>query len=246
MRAQRSLSDLGANPPQGHRMRRKLADLGAPAACSFTQDHVPCHRPPAESVPQTITDAVYHFRTPSLGGQTTRSSARLLTIFLPATAPCAARAAHRRSCAAVPRFGQPYAHVAARRLRALRQRRVDSTTSVNWKGRGSCKSNLLSSQAAPHWALPPVVTPSVNRPSSGVPLAPVLRPSQAAASLQVPPSVLRAILLPANWTSWTANPRAHLARSTLKSRAQRRFADLQGGVLRLNPPRKGTPCSTKS
>ena len=72
---------IGANPPQNSRMWRNPAYRGCARPTVFARFSVACQRGQAGSVPQVLTDAVYHFRTPSPGGHLPLASAQVSTIF---------------------------------------------------------------------------------------------------------------------------------------------------------------------
>lgn len=73
---------VGIFPPSISRYWRNLAHFRPASRSPFLRDEKACNRTIAASLPQVICGVVYHFRTPSPGGQRISKDVMLPTFFL--------------------------------------------------------------------------------------------------------------------------------------------------------------------
>lgn len=218
---------IGAKPPENSRIWRNSAEtLGVPKQ-SYARGAALCDALSVRAVPQSKSVCMYHFRTPSPGGQQAFSKTLLPAFFCAGTPAdiCPTR-----------QFG---AHLTSRASSRLTFAPLCLSTRKTSKGKRPWALNLSRLHALRHWALPPAVTPWANRPSSAVRSARVRRLLPAAASQPASRLAQQATFWRASSTSPTADARA-LQQTTSQ---ERRRALWHGGVLHFLPNSSEGPCS---
>ena len=207
-----------------------------------------CHVSSSALVPQYKTGAVYHFRTPSLGGQPECFHSRLSAIFLfPGRNEdwLLTRAAVRLNCAMVTQYARLSAQRRAIHSVQLSSRVFGRILGTQEEGVRACNLIPFRSLLQSRLALRPVATRRASRSSSVVPLELASQPSPAKALQQALQSAPRATCSPAKRTSPTADRLTGSARERPKVMKHRR-AVTRGGVFRLHTPQREVLCSRKS
>ncbi len=242
-------SAIGAFLPVDSRMRRNMAYSRRSGNLPFVRAEKPCDRCSSASLPQVICGAVYHFRTPSPGGQQMSKAIMLPTFFF---------VLHRWLCATgrgpswvlqsvmcIGRVGPS----AGDQQGYCKERMIDLgvcyPTRTSNKGRSKCVSNSQFSPPQQPSDLQPAVTRWVSRPFWAVPLAALALPHWAATLSRVQPWVQAPMSFTAKPIPADANSLTRRAR-VFQSHAKRRLAFGQGGVLRFKTPRSEALCSTRS
>lgn len=226
-------SAIGTFLPANSRMWRNPAHLSEAAQLGFASVTRSCQPEITASAPPSPAGVVYHFRTPSPGGQQTPRGALLPVFFCLTSRVCPVRGGdHRRNRAQAHRLASD----------CLTARVTAPTLCPTTKGCDPCQSNPLPSYAQQPLALRPAETRLANKPSSAVPSVQVPQPSPAAALSLVPPLGPRA-------TSFTVKPIPAAAGNSLRLTriqsipTQHRSANRRGGVLRLSVPTREASCS---
>ncbi len=235
-----STTVIGAKPPEYSRIWRNLADRPQFRKIRYAGSAGACNGGIVSAVPQNNPVGQYHFRTPSPGGQQVFPNTLLPTFF--SGMPRRSFTVRRQRRAVLCSFRQDRAHFGRAVSERLTLCEVEVSRPHTSKGKKSWLSNQLFSRLLQHLALPPVVTRLQSARSSVVQSAQAPVQSQAAASLAVLQSVLRATCLPASWTSSTADPLTPHASSN-QTFCERRRASLRGGVLRITSNSSEAPCS---
>ncbi len=244
---------VGAFSPSNSRYWRNPAHFRPEPSSPFLRDKKPCNRTVTEPLPQVICGDVYHFRTPSPGGQRMSQDIMLPTFFLLHRADtgrdittCNASARDRRQPRANTRaFRQCDAHSSESCPGSLIPYGVCHTKKVSNKGRPTCVSKPLFLSLPRPLGWRPVVTQSASRLFSAVP--PVASEAQCseATRLQALPLVPVQTCFIATDTQAAAKFFPRLTRG-FRSHAERRPVFGQGGVLRSRTQRSEAPCSRNS
>ncbi len=222
---------IGAKLPPYSRIWRNLAEMEGSPKLSYALSGLLCNAPQVPSVPQSKSAGMYHFRTPSSGGQHPFSNTLLPAIFS-ASVPRLAQAdlcpPRQFDAHLTPRFPQ--------RLTCARYRLSTRKTSI---GKTKWAPNTSRFHALQRLALQLAETPRANRPSSAARSAQARLPLRVAALRPALRLVLRATFWRASSTSSAANAHAfqHLTSQN------RRRASLHGGVLHFLPNSSEGPCS---
>lgn len=245
-----SLARIGGFSPLDSRIWRNLAHSRRDTHLPFVRPDKACDRVHAASLPQVICGAVYHFRTPSPGGQQVSQDIMLPTFFFVSFGLVLAnirRLAFGRQQldACKHAFRRSDAYLRAVGLERLIDLGVCHTTNASNKGRSTCVSNSQFLPQRPRSVWPRVVTQWVSRLCSGALLAASEVPFLAATPSRVPLSVPERTCFIAKQTQANANILTRVAR-VFQSHAERRLAPGQGGVLRFKTQRSEALCSTRS
>lgn len=233
---------IGANSPRSSRIWRNPAHFTRQLKTRYESGAASCECGLTAAVPQVYPVAVYHFRTPSPGGQHAFHDV-MLPVFFFARSRDRSVPHGRQIRARMARFGRRFAQVGAVVMEPLISNPVGLISTGIDTGDGSCGPKHLLWPLLPFLALRPVATPRVNRPSSAAPLAQVRQPSPVAVLYPARPSVQAPTCLPANSTSPIANT---LTRPVVRTSiyCTHRPATRQGGVLRFRPRTTSeAPCS---
>lgn len=244
---------VGAFPPFNSRYWRNPAHFRPEQSLPFLHGKKACNRNVTEPLPQVICGDVYHFRTPSPGGQRMSQDVMLPTFFLLQRAEIGPDIAGYNPCEPIRRqpratplaFRRCDAHSSGSHLRALIRPDVWHTKKVSNKGRSICVSKPLFSSPPLPLGWRRVVTRSVSRLFSVAPRAASEVQYLVATQLPVQPSVLVQTSFIATDTPAAVKFFPRLARG-FRSHAERRLVFGQGGVLRSRTQRSEAPCSRNS
>ncbi len=177
----------GAFPLKDSRMRRNSAYFCLCEKVGLALCIAACKRDFTVAVPQFYPVTVYHFRTPSPGGQQPFHNDMLPAFF---SAPCSkCFNVSRKRVAMFQAWG------------FILDQMVSNSVSDNRKEPNPCRSNLYPSLLPPPSDLPLAVTPSVNKPCPVLSLAQPAQPSLTVTRAPVP--------------SWVPLAGSHIARSRI-------------------------------
>ena len=222
---------IGAKLPPYSRIWRKLAEMPSLLKRHYAHSGQPCEAALVSSVPQNLSAGMYHFRTPSPGGQQSFSNT-LLPAFFRACSPFAEQA----DLCPTRQIG---AHLTLRVSRRLTFDWLRLSTKKTSKGKTLRALVPSCLHALQHLDLRHVATLLANRPSSVAQWAQA-RPLLPVAALQPAlRSALQETSLRVSSTSWAANARTshHLTSQN------RRRASPHGGVLHFLHNSSEAPCS---
>ena len=218
---------IGTKSPAYSRIWRKLAEIAGRPNPSYAAGDVLCDAFLVPSDPQNKSGRMYHFRTPSPGGQQIFSNFLLPAFFCAGT---------RADICPTRQFG---AHLTPRVSSRLTFATLRLSTRKTSKGKKTWALNQSRLHALHHLALRPVVTPWANRLSSAALSVQVRRPLPVAALQLALRLVQRATFWRASSTSPTADAPAFQHLISQNSRRALRH----GGCLHFLPKSSEGPCS---
>lgn len=205
-----------------------------------------CKGSPTEALPQVICVFVYHFRTPSPGGQQVSQDVMLPAFFSTYRRPSKRRMAgifRARKRALSRGFRRQHAHVNGCGWEPLQDVCVLSKTGLSKEGISTCISRHSPLSLPLHLGLLPAVTRLASKRLSVVPSAASDLRRWAVTPLQVRQSGPGQTCFIATKTAVTAEPELLRLRGAKTSHAKHRPAAGQGGVLRSKTKRSEAPCS---
>lgn len=205
-----------------------------------------CKAQITEALPQVICVFVYHFRTPSPGGQQVSQDVMLPAFFSIYRRPSKCRMAalvRARKRAPLHEFRRQHAQVNGCGWEPLQDVCVLSKTGLSKEGISTCISRHSPLSLPPHLGLLPAVTRLANKRLSVAPSAASDRRRWAATPLRARPSGPGQTCSIATKTPATAEPDLLRLRGAKTSHAKHRPAAGQGGVLRSKTERSEAPCS---
>ena len=218
---------IGMNSPLDSRIWRILAHSRLCRFPRLERAEKECNRSHAAALPQVFCVSVYHFRTPSPGGQQSSKGVLLSAFFVP----------FGRS---VPRW---VAVLLAHTREPTAAARVCVAQCTSMEGPQLCNSRHLPLLQPPHSDLLPAETRWANRLLSAAQLAALARPRWVAMRLQVRLWALARTCCSASKTRAAASPFPSRPAGAIRSHATCRPACGQGGVLRSKTLRSETQCS---
>ena len=240
---------IGAFSPLYSRIWRNPAHSRLPQFWRLDGSEKECNRVDTRALPQVICVFVYHFRTPSPGGQQISQDV-VLPAFFSSCHRCVSRIARVFAMAvgqrkrAVKRFtrrsGAQSGMFSKERLKA---KDVFPTARRSTERTSKCISKL--SPLPPPFVLdwPRAETRLVNKPSSAVLSAAWGRLFWAAMPLLARPSAQVRMCCTATRIPATANPIFTRRSGAIRSHGECRLAFGQGGVLRFKTQKSEAPCS---